>query len=118
MRKGHGSNGRNHVRPVHVDTRGGGGNRAGKREEHSGAVALPDGYLPNGRIRPTIAELRQHAELVRAIEPSAARRYIIDLALILGRDTREVAGWTYGDAHYIVRTTNERLEAQRRGTRR
>jgi hypothetical protein len=76
------------------------------------------GGPPNGGIRPTIAQLREHAELVRSIEPPAARRHILDLALILGRDTREVASWTYGDAHYIVRTTNERLQRVSSGARR
>src|SRR5688572_15836833 len=111
-------NGRDHVRPVHAHARGGGGDRNGKREIPAGAVALQGGDPADGRIRPTIAELRQHAELVRAIEPSPARRHILDLALILGRDTREVASWTYGDAHYIVRTTNERLQKVGRGARR
>jgi hypothetical protein len=113
-------NGRNHVRPGNTDARRGSGNRDGERPLPAGIAAVEGIDPSNGGVRSTVQELRRRAELARAIEPPAARRYIIDLAIGLGRDTREVATWTYGDAYYIVRQTNERLARQgrRHGTRR
>jgi len=66
-------------------------------------------------VRPGIAELRRQAELERAFEPPATRRFIIDFAIGTGWSIADVERLTYSDIAYIARTLTQ---GARHGARR
>lgn len=66
-------------------------------------------------VRPGIAELRRQAELERAFEPPATRRFIVDFAIATGWSIADVERLTFSDIAYIARTLTQ---GARHGARR
>lgn len=56
-----------------------------------------------GGVRPSLAQLREAAELARAREPKSARRAILSLGLVTGQPWGDVASLTIGDMEYVVK---------------